>query len=120
MRLPASHIRPSPEEKCTKRRRSAENIITRAPTAELREDQTDQDSLPEYPVLDAIVEAYIESNRSPQDMIAAGMDPSAVTQVVGLIRRAEYKRRQAPPGVRITTRAFGRDWRQPITSRYRD
>ena len=97
-----------------------ENIITRAPTAELREDQTDQDSLPEYPVLDAIVEAYIESNRSPQDMIAAGMDPSAVTQVVGLIRRAEYKRRQAPPGVRITTRAFGRDWRQPITSRYRD
>ena len=97
-----------------------ENIITRAPSAELRANQTDQDSLPPYEVLDGIVEAYMEQNRSPQEIVAQGFAPADVRRVVGLIRRSEYKRRQAPPGVRLTLRGFGKDWRYPITSRYRD
>ncbi|MDH4326882.1 MAG: NAD+ synthase, partial [Betaproteobacteria bacterium] len=97
-----------------------ENIITRAPSAELRANQTDQDSLPPYAVLDGIVEAYMEQNRSPQEIVGLGYAPADVRRVVGLIRRSEYKRRQAPPGVRITLRGFGKDWRYPITSRYRD
>jgi NAD+ synthase (glutamine-hydrolysing) len=97
-----------------------ENIITRAPSAELRANQTDQDSLPAYEVLDGIVEAYMEQNRSPQEIVAQGFAPADVRRVVGLIRRSEYKRRQAPPGVRITLRGFGKDWRYPITSHYRD
>jgi len=97
-----------------------ENIITRAPSAELRANQTDQDSLPPYDVLDGIMEAYMEQNRSPQEIVAQGHAPADVRRVVDLIRRSEYKRRQAPPGVRITLRGFGKDWRYPITSRYRD
>ncbi len=97
-----------------------ENIITRAPSAELRANQTDQDSLPPYEVLDGIVEAYMEQNRSPQEIVGMGFAPADVQRVVGLIRKSEYKRRQAPPGVRITLRGFGKDWRYPITSRYRD
>ena len=97
-----------------------ENIITRAPSAELRANQTDQDSLPPYEVLDAIMEAYMEQNRSPQEIVGLGYAPADVRCVVGLIRKSEYKRRQAPPGVRITLRGFGKDWRYPITSRYRD
>jgi NAD+ synthetase len=97
-----------------------ENIITRAPSAELRANQTDQDSLPSYDVLDGIVEAYMEQNRAPREIVALGYAPADVRRVVGLIRRSEYKRRQAPPGVRITLRGFGKDWRYPITSRYRD
>ena len=97
-----------------------ENIITRAPSAELRAGQTDQDSLPPYEVLDGIVEAYMEQNRSPREIVDLGFAPADVRRVVGLIRRSEYKRRQAPPGVRITLRGFGKDWRYPITSRYRD
>ncbi|OZB61394.1 MAG: NAD+ synthase [Thiomonas sp. 13-66-29] len=93
-------------------------IITRAPSAELRPDQTDQDSLPPYPVLDAILERYMENDQSPEELLAAGLDPAAVAQVLRLIKLNEYKRRQAPPGVRITHRAFGRDWRYPITSRW--
>ncbi|MEZ5660355.1 MAG: NAD+ synthase [Burkholderiaceae bacterium] len=97
-----------------------ERIITRAPSAELREDQTDQDSLPPYDVLDGILALYMEQNASVSEIIAAGFPEPDVRQVVRLIRINEYKRRQAPVGVRITHRAFGRDWRYPITSRFRD
>ena len=94
-------------------------ILTRPPSAELRPDQTDQDSLPSYEVLDGIVECYMEQNQSIADMIAVGYDPESVEKVTRLIKLNEYKRRQAPPGIRITTRAFGRDWRYPITSSFR-
>ncbi len=94
-------------------------ILTRAPSAELRPDQTDQDSLPSYEVLDAIVERYMEQNQSIAQIVAAGFDPKSVEKVTRLIKLNEYKRRQAPPGVRVTTRAFGRDWRYPITSQFR-
>jgi NAD+ synthase (glutamine-hydrolysing) len=96
-----------------------ERILTRAPSAELRPDQTDQDSLPSYEVLDAIVERYMEQNQSIAQIVAAGFDPESVEKVTRLIKLNEYKRRQAPPGVRVTTRAFGRDWRYPITSQFR-
>jgi len=97
-----------------------ERILTRAPSAELRPDQTDQDSLPAYEVLDAIMEAYTEHNLSTAEIVALGHEESDVKKVVRLIRLNEYKRRQAPVGIRITPRAFGRDWRYPITSRYTD
>ena len=96
-----------------------ERILTRAPSAELRPDQTDQDSLPSYAVLDGIVERYMEQNQSIAQIVAAGFDPESVEKVTRLIKLNEYKRRQAPPGVRVTTRAFGRDWRYPITSQFR-
>ena len=96
-----------------------ERILTRAPSAELRPDQKDQDSLPTYEVLDGIVERYMEQNQSIEQIIAAGFDPESVEKVTRLIKLNEYKRRQAPPGVRVTTRAFGRDWRYPITSQFR-
>ncbi len=97
-----------------------ENIITRPPSAELRDNQTDQDSLPPYETLDAIMEGYMELNRSPAEIVAQGHSQADVSRVVGLIKRSEYKRRQAPPGVRITLRGFGKDWRYPITSKYRE
>jgi len=97
-----------------------ERIITRPPSAELRPDQTDQDSLPPYEVLDAIMARYMEGNEAPADIVAAGYAPEAVEQVVRLIRVNEYKRRQAPPGPRITPRAFGRDWRYPVTNGFRE
>ena len=93
-----------------------ERIITRAPSAELRLDQTDQDSLPPYDVLDAILEAYVEEDRSPADIVALGYAPEHVAKVVRLIKINEYKRRQAAVGIRITPRGFGKDWRYPITS----
>jgi len=96
-----------------------ERILTRAPSAELRPDQTDQDSLPSYEVLDGIVERYMEQNQSIAQIVAAGFDHQSVEKVTRLIKLNEYKRRQAPPGVRVTTRAFGRDWRYPITSQFR-
>ena len=96
-----------------------ERILTRAPSAELRPDQTDQDNLPSYEVLDAIIERYMEQNQSISQIVAAGFDPESVEKVTRLIKLNEYKRRQAPPGVRVTTRAFGRDWRYPITSQFR-
>jgi NAD+ synthase (glutamine-hydrolysing) len=96
-----------------------ERIITRPPSAELREDQTDQDSLPPYDVLDAIVERYMEQDQSQQQIEAAGYRKADVDQVIRLIRINEYKRRQAPIGVRITHRGFGKDWRYPITSLFR-
>jgi len=96
-----------------------ERIITRPPSAELRPDQTDQDSLPEYPVLDAIIERYMENDQSPETLIAEGFARADVEKVVRLIRINEYKRRQAPVGIRVTHRSFGKDWRYPITSKYR-
>jgi NAD+ synthase/NAD+ synthase (glutamine-hydrolysing) len=97
-----------------------ENIIVRPPSAELRPDQTDQDSLPPYEILDAIVAAYMENDQSPQAIIAQGLPEADVRRVVRLLRIAEYKRRQAPVGIRITPRGFGKDWRYPITNRFRD
>jgi NAD+ synthase (glutamine-hydrolysing) len=96
-----------------------ERIITRPPSAELRPDQKDQDSLPEYPVLDGIIERYMENDQSPESIVAAGFDRADVDKVVRLIRVNEYKRRQAPVGIRVTHRSFGKDWRYPITSKYR-
>jgi NAD+ synthase (glutamine-hydrolysing) len=96
-----------------------QRIITRPPSAELRPDQKDQDSLPPYEVLDAILSRYMEEDQSIEEIIAAGFDASDVQRVTRLIKVNEYKRRQAPVGIRITHRAFGRDWRYPITSRFR-
>jgi NAD+ synthase (glutamine-hydrolysing) len=95
-----------------------ERIITRPPSAELRPDQTDQDSLPPYEVLDAIMERYMELDMAPRDIVAQGYPEADVRRVVRLIDRSEYKRRQAAPGVRITQRGFGRDRRYPITNKY--
>ena len=97
-----------------------ERIIVRAPSAELRPNQTDQDSLPPYEVLDAIIERYMETGASVTDIIAAGFTETDVRRVVRLIRINEYKRRQAPVGIRVTHRGFGRDWRYPITNRFRE
>jgi NAD+ synthase (glutamine-hydrolysing) len=97
-----------------------ERVIQRAPSAELRPNQTDQDSLPPYDVLDAIIEAYVEQNRSVSEIASLGYERATVQRVAGLIRKSEYKRRQAPPGPKITARAFGRDRRYPITAVYGD
>lgn len=94
-------------------------IITRPPSAELRPNQVDQDSLPPYEVLDAILARYMEEDQSPDEIIAAGFDAATVQRVVRLIGLNEYKRRQAPIGIRITHRSFGKDWRYPITSKFR-
>jgi NAD+ synthase (glutamine-hydrolysing) len=96
-----------------------ERIITRPPSAELRPDQTDQDSLPPYEVLDAILAMYMEDDRSIEQIVEAGYPRADVERVTRLIKLNEYKRRQAPVGIRITHRAFGRDWRYPITSKFR-
>ena len=96
-----------------------QRILDKPPTAELRPDQRDSDSLPPYDLLDGILEAYVEQDRSPAEVAALGFDRETVDRVVRLVDRAEYKRRQAPPGVRISTRAFGKDRRLPITNRYR-
>jgi NAD+ synthase (glutamine-hydrolysing) len=95
-----------------------ERVLTRAPTAELRADQKDSDSLPPYDVLDPILEAFIEKDYSVEQIAALGFERSTVVRVLQMVKRAEYKRRQAPPGVRVSNRAFGRDWRYPITSGY--
>jgi NAD+ synthase (glutamine-hydrolysing) len=96
-----------------------EAVIARAPTAELRPGQLDTDALPPYEVLDPILAALVEQDRSIEEMAAEGFDPAAVRRVADLVDRAEYKRRQAAPGIKITERAFGRDRRLPITNRYR-
>jgi NAD+ synthase (glutamine-hydrolysing) len=96
-----------------------ERIITRPPSAELRPDQTDQDSLPPYEVLDAILERYMENDQGVDAIAAAGFDRALVVRVAQLIRINEYKRRQAPVGIRVTHRSFGKDWRYPITSKFR-
>src|SRR6266536_2235378 len=94
-------------------------VLSKPPSAELRLDQKDTDSLPPYDLLDSVLEGYVEHDRGPEELIAEGMDPEIVWKVVELVDRAEYKRRQAPPGVKITPKAFGRDRRLPITNRYR-
>ena len=96
-----------------------ERIITRPPSAELRPDQKDQDSLPPYEVLDGILQRYMEGDQGLDEIVQAGYDPADVERVTRLIKTNEYKRRQAPVGIRITHRAFGRDWRYPITSKFR-
>jgi NAD+ synthetase len=96
-----------------------QRVIDRAPSAELAPNQTDQDSLPPYEVVDAVVERFMERDMSPEQIAGLGYDMAAVDKVVRLIRVNEYKRRQAPPGVRITPRGFGKDWRYPITSGFR-
>jgi NAD+ synthase (glutamine-hydrolysing) len=96
-----------------------QRVIDRPPSAELRPDQKDSDSLPPYDVLDAILELFIEDDLSVDDITARGFDRATVGRVLEMVKRNEYKRRQAPPGVRISARAFGRDWRYPITSGYK-
>jgi NAD+ synthetase len=97
-----------------------ENIITRPPSAELKPGQTDQDTLPPYEVLDSIIEAYMEDDLCPRQIVAMGYAEADVRRVIGMLKRNEYKRRQAPIGIRITKRGFGKDWRYPITTRYTD
>jgi NAD+ synthase (glutamine-hydrolysing) len=97
-----------------------QSIIDRAPSAELRDDQLDEDSLPPYPELDKVLEAYVEEDRSREELTQDGFDAEVVERALALIDRAEYKRRQAPPGVKLRPKAFGRDRRTPITNRWRD
>ncbi len=96
-----------------------QSVIDKPPSAELREGQLDTDSLPPYDVLDPIMEAYVEQDKSPEEIVRLGYDASLVKDVIDRIDRAEYKRRQAPPGIRISARAFGKDRRLPITNLYR-
>jgi NAD+ synthase (glutamine-hydrolysing) len=96
-----------------------ERIITRPPSAELRPDQVDQDSLPPYEILDAILSKYMENDRGIEDIVAEGFDRAVVERVARLIRINEYKRRQAPVGIRVTHRSFGKDWRYPITGKFK-
>jgi NAD+ synthase (glutamine-hydrolysing) len=95
-------------------------VLEKAPSAELRPDQRDIDSLPPYDVLDGILKLYVEEDRSATSIVAAGYDPETVTRVINMVDHSEYKRRQAPPGIKITSRAFGKDRRLPITNGYRD
>jgi NAD+ synthase (glutamine-hydrolysing) len=97
-----------------------ERVLTRPPSAELRPDQKDEDSLPPYEVLDPILEAYVEDSRSIADIVAMGYDEATVRRIAKLVRGAEYKRRQAPPGPKVTRRAFGRERRYPLTAVYGD
>jgi NAD+ synthase (glutamine-hydrolysing) len=97
-----------------------DSVLTKEPSAELREDQRDVDSLPPYEVLDPILEAYVEEDKGVGEIIAAGFDEEDVKGAVRLVDRAEYKRRQAPTGIKVTARSFGRDRRMPITNRYRE
>ena len=96
-----------------------EGVLERAPTAELRENQTDQDTLPPYEALDPILKLYVEDDRPAEEIVAQGFDPAVVSRVIAMVDRSEYKRRQAPPGIKITPKAFGRDRRLPITNWYR-
>jgi NAD+ synthase len=97
-----------------------ERIITKPPSAELKPDQKDQDTLPPYPELDAILRAYVEEDRGVSDIVARGFAEETVRRVVRMVDVNEYKRRQGPIGVKITPRAFGRDWRLPIVNRFRE
>jgi NAD+ synthase (glutamine-hydrolysing) len=95
-----------------------ERVLTKPPTAELRANQKDSDSLPPYEELDPILRGYVEADRSYEELVAAGHDPATVKRVLRLVDLSEYKRRQAAPGIKITPRAFGRDRRMPLTNRY--
>ena len=97
-----------------------ESVFERPPSAELRPDQTDQDTLPPYPVLDAILEAYVEGDKGLKEIAALGFDTATARKVIGMVDRNEYKRRQGPIGIKITPRAFGKDWRLPIVNRFRE
>jgi NAD+ synthase (glutamine-hydrolysing) len=97
-----------------------QSIIERAPSAELRDNQLDEDSLPPYPKLDRVLEAYVEEDRSREELSTDGFETDVVDRAIAMIDRAEYKRRQAPPGVKLRPKAFGRDRRTPITNRWRD
>ena len=101
-----------------KRQVIPQRIIDRPPSAELAPDQKDSDSLPEYKILDEIIELYVEKDLSLVDIVEKGFEKKTVKKVIKLIDKSEYKRRQAPPGVRITARGFGKDRRYPITNRY--
>ncbi|MCU7946645.1 MAG: NAD(+) synthase, partial [Candidatus Thiodiazotropha sp. (ex Cardiolucina cf. quadrata)] len=92
-----------------------QRVLERPPSAELAPDQRDIDSLPEYAILDEILERYVESDQGLSDIVAAGFDQATVERVIGMVDRNEYKRRQAPPGIKITRRAYGRDRRYPLT-----
>nr|MDQ3724383.1 NAD+ synthase [Actinomycetota bacterium] len=94
------------------------SVIDRAPSAELRPDQRDEDSLPPYDLLDRVLEAYVERDQGREEMIAEGMPAETVDEVIKLVDRSEYKRRQAAPGIRITPKGFGKDRRLPITNRF--
>jgi NAD+ synthase (glutamine-hydrolysing) len=96
-----------------------QSVIEKPPSAELRPDQKDEDSLPPYSVLDPILEAYVEDDKSTDEIVGMGYDKETVKRVIGLVDRSEYKRRQSPPGIKITPRNFGRDRRMPIANRYR-
>jgi NAD+ synthase (glutamine-hydrolysing) len=95
------------------------SILTKLPSAELREDQHDQQSLPPYEVLDPLIEAYVDGDATSEELISVGHDAELVVRIASLVDTAEYKRRQSPPGIRISEKAFGRDRRLPITNRYR-
>jgi NAD+ synthase (glutamine-hydrolysing) len=95
-----------------------DSVMTKPPSAELKPDQKDSDALPEYDILDTILHKYVEENRSIEDIVALGLDRDEVVKVVKMIDRSEYKRRQSPPGIKVMTRAFGKDWRLPITNFY--
>jgi NAD+ synthase (glutamine-hydrolysing) len=113
-------------ELCRDRNRRAgrelvpESVLTKPPSAELRPDQRDEDSLPPYEVLDAVLKLYVEEDRSREELVAEEFDADVVDRVLALVDRAEYKRRQAPPGPKLHPKAFGRDRRTPITNRWRD
>lgn len=94
------------------------NILSKPPSAELKPGQVDQDSLPPYDILDDILQRWIEDHQSLDQIVAAGHDPTVVNKVVRMVARAEFKRRQAPPGLKITDRAFGTGWRMPVASRW--
>ena len=96
-----------------------QSVLTRAPSAELRPDQKDSDSLPPYEILDPILHAYVDEALPPEEIVSRGFKRRDVALITGLIDSSEYKRRQSPPGVKITSRAFGKDWRLPITNAYR-
>jgi NAD+ synthase (glutamine-hydrolysing) len=97
-----------------------ESVFERPPSAELRPNQTDQDTLPPYPVLDQILEAYVEGDKGLREIVAQGFDAATVKKVIAMVDRNEYKRRQGPIGIKITPRAFGKDWRLPIVNRFRE
>ena len=117
-RMAATVVASEPASGCWPSSRVRAAQITRPPSAELRHDQKDSDSLPPYAVLDPILEAFIEEDASVDEIVARGFERSTVIRVLEMVRKAEYKRRQAPPGIKVTTRAFGRDRRVPITNRY--
>jgi NAD+ synthase (glutamine-hydrolysing) len=94
-------------------------VLDRPPSAELRYEQRDEQSLPPYDVLDAILEGYVEQDLDAGELVERGLPAADVERVIGMVDRAEYKRRQAPPGTKISTKAFGRDRRLPITNRFR-